>query len=102
MFEILEESDDVFRANFYFFLSGRYFYYFLGSLKVPVGGFEAAPIKLKKISNKNKLPVSHTCYSLLDLPDYQNKEELLKKLIICTSEGIGFEIAWNLLENLRI
>ena len=32
------------------------------------------------VNDKNKLPVSHTCFSTLDLPNYDSKEILCEKM----------------------
>jgi E3 ubiquitin-protein ligase HUWE1 len=35
----------------------------------------------------NKLPMSHTCFNQLDLPEYGSLEEMEKKLRLAIKEG---------------
>lgn len=63
-----------------------------GTDRVPVGGLA----KLKLIIARNgpdsdRLPTAHTCFNVLLLPDYQNKEKLRERLLkaIMYSKGFG-------------
>ncbi|KRX10426.1 WD40-repeat-containing domain [Pseudocohnilembus persalinus] len=84
-FEILESFDDVMKANLLFF--------FTGAFKVPIDGFKNNPLRLAKINIKDRLPVAHTCFNQIDLPDYDNKEILRERLMTAIFEGhSGFHI----------
>ena len=72
-----------------------------GSSKVPIEGFKALPgiggyqkFQIhKSFASTDRLPTSHTCMNQLDLPEYQNKEQLrhlLKLAITEGKEGFGF------------
>ncbi|KAH3713647.1 ubiquitin-protein ligase E3A-like [Dreissena polymorpha] len=63
-----------------------------GTDRVPVGGLS----KLKLIIARNgpdsdRLPTAHTCFNVLLLPDYQNKDKLKERLLkaITYSKGFG-------------
>jgi len=44
---------------------------------VPYGGFKENPISINKMpASKDYLPVAHTCFSVIDLPEYTSKEKL--------------------------
>ncbi|KAL4482579.1 hypothetical protein ABPG72_005822 [Tetrahymena utriculariae] len=83
--EVLQEENEIIRANFLFFLTG--------SFKVPYGGFKNYPLKIDRGISPDSLPVAHTCFNQIDLPEYESKEKLKEKLLIAISEGSqGFHI----------
>uniref|UniRef100_A0A1B6GCP1 Ubiquitin-protein ligase E3A n=1 Tax=Cuerna arida TaxID=1464854 RepID=A0A1B6GCP1_9HEMI len=62
-----------------------------GSDRVPVGGLS----KLKLIVARNgpdsdRLPTAHTCFNVLLLPEYENKDKLHDRLIKAISYSKGF------------
>ena len=58
---------------------------------MPNEGFKQLPLKISKVSNKNALPVAHTCFNQIDLPEYDSKIILKEKLEKAITEGaIGF------------
>ena len=66
----------------------------IGSSKVPIDGFAALKgiggfkrFSIHQITDIEKLPTSHTCINQLDLPNYPNKEVLMKKLLWAIKEG---------------
>jgi hypothetical protein len=74
-----------------------------GSSKVPVGGFSQLPrpydsrppfIIKKRLEDvgKDYLPIAHTCFNTIELPDYESYEELREKLVKAMdfSRGFGF------------
>ena len=71
-----------------------------GTNRVPNGGFKNlvgndGPKKFNiwKTGSTSKLPVAHTCFNRLDLPDYKNYNKLKYKLDQALAEGhIGFGI----------
>ncbi|CAJ1941413.1 unnamed protein product [Cylindrotheca closterium] len=62
------------------------------------GSLEPAPaiqqIRLtdEEITENAKLPTSQTCFNLLKLPNYKNRDLLKKKLIDAIESGAGFEL----------
>jgi len=68
-----------------------------GSDRVPVGGMREMTFKISKmistdpkISPVNMLPMAHTCFNQLVLPDYQHRKILRQKLAIALAHGEGF------------
>jgi E3 ubiquitin-protein ligase HERC4 len=55
---------------------GNFLFFLTGSFKMAYEGFKIYPITINRSYGKDNLPVSHTCFSILDLPDYMNKETL--------------------------
>ena len=71
-----------------------------GSAKVPVCGFaglmgntEPRRFSIKKISAIDRLPVAHTCFNQLDLPEYRSKADLKSRLLTAIKETNSFGIA---------
>merc|ERR1712146_5585 len=76
-----------------------------GSSKVPLEGFKAlkgsAGVIQKLTIHKAygsyegdlPLPVSHTCFNQLDLPEYANEETMRKKILQAINETEGFGLA---------
>ena len=57
-----------------------------GSSQVPVNGFvdyvdRGKPIKIAPGGDKNRLCTAHTCFNKLDLPEYENENQLNLKLM---------------------
>ena len=40
------------------------------------------------------LPIAHTCFNELQLPPYENKEQLSAKLLIAIENSEGFNLEW--------
>lgn len=69
-----------------------------GSFKLPIGGFsklygsnELQKFCINRVI-KVGLPTSHTCFNRLDLPEYNNKRELKRKLFYAIRNSDGFDI----------
>lgn len=82
-FEVISKWDNESLAKFLQFLTG--------SSQVPIGGFKTfkdrgKPIKIMSGGNKERLPVAHTCFNLLALPDYDNGDDMNNKLIRAIQE----------------
>lgn len=60
--------------------------------RVPVNGIESIPFKIERGADPNMLPTSHTCFGMLRLPEYANREELKRKLNIALDHTEGFGI----------
>lgn len=68
-----------------------------GSSRLPVNGFKGfcemnGPIIIAPGGDKNLLPVAHTCFNRIDLPEYETNEELNKKLLMAIENCNTFEI----------
>ncbi|OQR81725.1 HECT E3 ubiquitin ligase, partial [Thraustotheca clavata] len=72
-----------------------------GTSKVPLEGFKALEGMRgtqkfnihKAFGSSNRLPTAHTCFNQLDLPEYENEEQLKARLLLAIregSEGFGF------------
>jgi len=72
-----------------------------GTCKVPLEGFcslqgseGVQKFGVHKAYNKTQLPMAHTCFNQLDLPEYDSEEILREKLLIAIREGSeGFGMA---------
>merc|ERR1712106_140688 len=81
--EVFRELSDENKNKFLLFLTG--------SDRIPIAGMSSVKITIQMTKDTNFLPVAHTCFNLLDLPDYGTKEKLKFKLlqaIECT-KGFG-------------
>ena len=71
----------------------RMFLLFLtGSDRIPARGMESVHITIQRTGDPNCLPVAHTCFNLLDLPEYETREKLKFKLRQAILETKGFGI----------
>ena len=61
-----------------------------GSDRAPVGGLANVVITIQKVNDPSKLPVSHTCFNILCLPNYPRKNDLKRKLEIALTQTEGF------------
>lgn len=66
-----------------------------GLTKVPLSGFAALGFTVKRVALVSlQLPAAHTCFNLLDLPDYPDKETLGQKVRQAISMGLeGFHLS---------
>jgi hypothetical protein len=66
-----------------------------GSDLAPVGGLELLDLKIQRNGGEptNQLPTAHTCFNLLDLPEYSDKDKLSHCLMtaIQNAEGFGLQ-----------
>jgi E3 ubiquitin-protein ligase HUWE1 len=69
---------------------GAFLYYISGSTRVPYGGFKSNRIKIiRTLGDTNKLPIAHTCFFSIELPNYENPQKLREKLLLAMYEGTG-------------
>ena len=62
-----------------------------GSDRVPIGGLGKLKLVIARNgSDSERLPTSHTCFNVLLLPDYKNKEKLKERLTKAISYAKGF------------
>jgi len=70
-----------------------------GSSKIPLDGFKALQgmnglqnfqIKRLRTRDLQRLPIGHTCFNQLDLPEYPTKEILQERLLFAIQNCVGF------------
>eukprot|EP00930_Biecheleria_cincta_P026010 TRINITY_DN18408_c0_g2_i2.p1 TRINITY_DN18408_c0_g2~~TRINITY_DN18408_c0_g2_i2.p1 ORF type:complete len:1336 (-),score=224.67 TRINITY_DN18408_c0_g2_i2:24-4031(-) len=85
--EVLSEFDEAQKKRFLAFVTG--------CPRSPLGGLKALHMGIQRnlLEPTERLPTSHTCFKLLDLPQYASKEKLKSKLLAAMqySEGFGLE-----------
>jgi len=73
----------------------RFLVFVTGSDRAPLAGLRALHLKIQRFGEEptDRLPVAHTCFNLLQLPRYSDKEKLEAKLLgaIEYAEGFGLE-----------
>lgn len=79
-------------------LSGLFFFFPLtvfltGSDRIPILGMKCLKLVIQPTGGgEGYLPVAHTCFNLLDLPKYTDKETLKSKLIQAIDHYEGFSL----------
>lgn len=70
----------------------RFLHFLTGSDRVPVGGLGDIRLTVQATgATHTSLPVAHTCFNLLDLPDsYESKDELQTRLMVALDHCEGF------------
>lgn len=64
-----------------------------GSDRIPILGMKSLGLIIQPTGGGDDyLPVSHTCFNLLDLPKYTDKETLRSKLIHAIDHCEGFNL----------
>ena len=64
-----------------------------GSDRIPIHGMESMRIVIQSTTaEEHYLPVAHTCYNLLDMPRYQTKEILRRRLTRAVEQYEGFSL----------
>lgn len=64
-----------------------------GSDRIPIHGMESLRIVIQSTTaEEHYLPVAHTCYNLLDMPRYQTKEILRRRLTQAVEQYEGFSL----------
>lgn len=62
-----------------------------GSDRVPVGGLSRLKLIITRHGpDSDRLPTSHTCFNVLLLPEYNNKEKLEERLLKAINYSKGF------------
>ena len=69
----------------------KFLLFLTGSDRIPIAGMSSVKITIQKTADTSFLPVAHTCFNLLDLPEYGTKEKLRFKLLqaIQCTKGFG-------------
>ncbi|XP_055628123.1 probable E3 ubiquitin-protein ligase HERC4 isoform X2 [Toxorhynchites rutilus septentrionalis] len=82
--EVFHELSLEEKKNFLLFLTG--------CDRIPIQGMKAIKIYIQPTTDDKFLPVAHTCFNLLDLPQYKTKEKLKYKLLQAIQQTQGFSL----------
>jgi hypothetical protein len=90
LFNILGRWDSEKLAKFLIFVTG--------SSQVPLGGFATlrqagSPITIQPGGMRGWLPCAHTCLNTLDLPEYEDEDDMQNKLLTAIYESSTFTLA---------
>ena len=62
-----------------------------GCVRAPIMGLGSMPFVIQRSGpDSNRLPAAHTCFNILDLPEYSTKDKLREKLLVAISNAEGF------------
>ncbi|CAK56001.1 unnamed protein product (macronuclear) [Paramecium tetraurelia] len=77
----------------------QFLFFFSSCSRAPTQGFKSLdpPFMIQKVpihhqSEMQKLPTASTCFNILKLPDYRNRDILREKLVKAISSNTGFEL----------
>ncbi|XP_029003793.1 probable E3 ubiquitin-protein ligase HERC3 isoform X2 [Betta splendens] len=71
----------------------QFLLFLTGSDRIPIHGMESLRIIIQSTTAEDHyLPVAHTCYNLLDMPRYQTKEILRRRLTQAVEQYEGFSL----------
>ncbi|XP_053673272.1 probable E3 ubiquitin-protein ligase HERC4 [Anopheles nili] len=70
----------------------KFLLFLTGCDRIPIMGMKAIKIFIQPTPDDKFLPVAHTCFNLLDLPQYQTKEKLKYKLLQAIQQTQGFSL----------
>uniref|UniRef100_A0A182JTG2 HECT domain-containing protein n=1 Tax=Anopheles christyi TaxID=43041 RepID=A0A182JTG2_9DIPT len=70
----------------------KFLLFLTGCDRIPIMGMKAIKIFIQPTTDDKFLPVAHTCFNLLDLPQYQTKEKLKYKLQQAIQQTQGFSL----------
>lgn len=90
--ETIQMFWNVFKNDFTEEQRKQFLFFLTGSINIPVDGLSGLGFEIHRSSDTSLLPVAHTCFNLLQLPDYQNANELKKNLMICIDNNEGFGV----------
>ena len=83
LWEVLKEFNEDEKKKFLFFVTG--------CDRAPINGLGSLELTFSRWGpDSDKLPIAHTCFNHLLIPDYQNKEKLKKLLLVAISYSEGF------------
>ncbi|XP_036373044.1 probable E3 ubiquitin-protein ligase HERC3 isoform X1 [Megalops cyprinoides] len=71
----------------------QFLLFLTGSDRIPIHGMASLRIVIQSTAaEEHYLPVAHTCYNLLDMPRYQTKDTLRKRLTQAVEQYEGFSL----------
>uniref|UniRef100_A0A1I7XFX6 HECT-type E3 ubiquitin transferase n=1 Tax=Heterorhabditis bacteriophora TaxID=37862 RepID=A0A1I7XFX6_HETBA len=69
----------------------QFLQFLMGSTRLPVSGMSGLQVFIQPTAPEI-LPVAHTCFNLLDLPNLSDSKELLRRLRISIQHTQGFTL----------
>ncbi|RCN39350.1 HECT-domain protein [Ancylostoma caninum] len=69
----------------------QFLQFLMGSTRLPVGGMSSLQMYIQPTAPE-VLPVAHTCFNLLDLPNIADSKELLRRLRVSIQHTQGFTL----------
>ncbi|VIO89751.1 conserved hypothetical protein,hypothetical protein [Brugia malayi] len=69
----------------------KFLQFLMGTTRIPIQGMSAVQIRIQPCDEK-ALPVAHTCFNLLDLPNITDRQEMRRRLLICLDQCHGFNL----------
>ncbi|EYC41466.1 hypothetical protein Y032_0568g55 [Ancylostoma ceylanicum] len=69
----------------------KFLQFLMGSTRLPVGGMSSLQMYIQPTAPE-VLPVAHTCFNLLDLPNIADSKELLRRLRVSIQHTQGFTL----------
>lgn len=68
----------------------NFLYFVTGTKTAPAGGLKNLHIVIEKTSDCKLLPVAHTCFNRIEIPNYSDRKLLKTNLLICLENCEGF------------
>ncbi|VDK49531.1 unnamed protein product, partial [Gongylonema pulchrum] len=69
----------------------KFLQFLMGTTRIPIQGMSAVKMCIQPCDEK-AIPVAHTCFNLLDLPNITDREEMRRRLLICLENTHGFNL----------
>uniref|UniRef100_A0A8R1XQ80 HECT domain-containing protein n=3 Tax=Onchocerca TaxID=6281 RepID=A0A8R1XQ80_ONCVO len=69
----------------------KFLQFLMGSTRIPIQGMSAVKMRIQPCDEK-ALPVAHTCFNLLDLPNITDRGEMRRRILICLDNSHGFNL----------
>lgn len=89
--EVIEWFWDILLKEFTLEQQKRFLFFCTGCDKAPVAGLESIMFIIMKHGDEDtKLPCAQTCFNLLLLPEYSNKDRLRQALLLAINNAEGF------------
>ncbi|KAH0789142.1 ubiquitin ligase [Histomonas meleagridis] len=68
----------------------KFLFFVTGTDRAPLGGLKNMVITIQKAASTDALPVAHTCFHILQLPDYRSEKILRDKMLFALQNCEGF------------
>lgn len=91
--EVIEWFWDILLNELTYEQQKRFLFFCTGCDKAPVAGLESIQFIIMKHGDEDeKLPCAQTCFNLLLLPEYSNRDRLKRALMLAIENAEGFGI----------
>ncbi len=71
----------------------KFLLFVTGCDRIPISGMNSVRLIIQRTAEDKFLPAAHTCFNLLDLPDYGTREKLKYMLTKAIQHTEGFGLA---------